>query len=44
MDYVFKAIGIAFIVTVVFFIFNAIKMQHGSNRFQLQKMILKKIK
>ncbi|MBT6296288.1 MAG: hypothetical protein HOJ14_07005 [Nitrospina sp.] len=37
MDYVFKAIGIAFIVSVVLFIFNALKMQHDSNRFSTSK-------
>ncbi len=37
MDYVFKAIGIAFIVTVVLFIYNALKIQHGSNDFPNQK-------
>jgi uncharacterized membrane protein YhaH (DUF805 family) len=30
-------IGIAFIVTVVLFIFNALKMQRGSNRFSTSK-------
>ena len=37
MDYVFKAIGIAFIVTVVVFVYNALKIQHGSNHFTNQK-------
>jgi len=37
MDYVFKAIGIAFIVSVVLFIFNALKMQHDSNHFSTSK-------
>ena len=37
MDYVFKAIGIAFIVSVVLFIFNALRMQHDSNHFSTSK-------
>ena len=37
MDYIFKAIGIAFIVTVVLFIFNALKVQHGSKNFPTSK-------
>jgi hypothetical protein len=37
MDYVFKAIGIAFLVTVVLFIYNALKIQHGSNHFLAPK-------
>ena len=37
MDYIFKAIGIAFIVSVVLFIYNALKIQHGSNHFPIQK-------
>ena len=37
MDYVFKAIGIAFIVTVVVFVYNALKIQHGYNHFPNQK-------
>ena len=42
MDYVFKAIGIAFVVSVVLFIFNALRMQHDSNRFSTSKDDLKK--
>jgi hypothetical protein len=37
MDYIFKAIGIAFLVTVVLFIYNALKIQHGSDHFPNQK-------
>ena len=37
MDYVFKAIGIAFLVSVVLFIYNALKIQHGSNHFPTPK-------
>ena len=37
MDYIFKAIGIAFLVSVVLFIYNALKIQHGSNHFPNQK-------
>ena len=37
MDYVFKAIGIAFLVSVVLFIYNALKIQHGSNHFPTSK-------
>ena len=37
MDYVFKAIGIAFIVIVVVFVYNALKIQHGSNHFPTPK-------
>ena len=37
MDYIFKAIGIAFLVAVVLFIYNALKIQHGSNHFPNQK-------
>ena len=37
MDYVFKAIGIAFIDTVVVFVYNALKIQQGSNNFPNQK-------
>jgi len=37
MDYVFKAIGIAFLVSVVLFIYNALKIQHGSNHFPTTK-------
>ena len=33
MDYIFKAIGIAFLVSIVLFIYNALKIQHGSNHF-----------
>jgi len=33
MDYVFKAIGIAFLVAVVLFIYNALKIQHTSKHF-----------
>ena len=33
MDYIWKAIGIGFLVTVVIFIYNALKIQHDSNRF-----------
>jgi hypothetical protein len=33
MDYTFKVIGIAFLVAVVLFIYNALKIQHGSNHF-----------
>ena len=33
MDYIFKAIGIAFLVSIVLFIYNALKIQHDSNRF-----------
>ena len=37
MDYIFKAIGIAFIVTVALFIYNALKIQHDSNHFPTSK-------
>ena len=37
MDYIFKAIGIAFLVTVILFIYNALKIQHGSGHFPNQK-------
>ena len=37
MDYIWKAIGIVFIVTVVIFIYNALKIQHGSNHFPTPK-------
>ena len=37
MDYIFKAIGIAFLVTVVLFIYNALKIQHGSKNFPTPK-------
>ena len=37
MDYIWKAIGIVFIVTVVIFIYNALKIQHGSGHFPNQK-------
>jgi len=37
MDYIFKAIGIAFLVSVVLFIYNALKIQHGSNHFPTPK-------
>jgi hypothetical protein len=37
MDYIFKAIGIAFLVAVVLFIYNALKIQHGSNHFPTSK-------
>ena len=37
MDYIFKAIGIAFIVAIVLFIYNALKIQHGSNHFPAPK-------
>ena len=33
MDYIFKAIGIAFLVSIILFIYNALKIQHGSNHF-----------
>ena len=32
-----KGIGIVFIVTVVVFVYNALKIQHGSNHFPNQK-------
>ena len=37
MDYIWKAIGIVFLVTVVIFIYNALKIQHGSDHFPNQK-------
>ena len=37
MDYIFKAIGIAFLVAVVLFIYNSLKIQHGSNHFPTSK-------
>ena len=37
MDYIWKAIGITFIVTVVVFVYNALKIQHGSNHFPTPK-------
>ena len=37
MDYIFKAIGIAFLVSVILFIYNALKIQHGSNHFPTPK-------
>ena len=37
MDYIFKAIGIAFLVAVVLFIYNALKIQHGSKNFPTPK-------
>ena len=37
MDYIFKAIGIAFLVAIVLFIYNALKIQHGSNHFPTPK-------
>ena len=37
MDYIWKGIGIVFIVTVVVFVYNALKIQHGSNHFPNQK-------
>ena len=37
MDYIFKAIGIAFIVSIVLFIYNALKIQHGSKNFPTPK-------
>ena len=37
MDYIWKAIGIAFLVTVILFIYNALKIQHGSDHFPNQK-------
>ena len=37
MAYIFKAIGIAFLVTIVLFIYNTLKIQHDSNRFPNQK-------
>ena len=37
MDYIWKAIGIVFIVTVVIFIYNALKIQHGSDHFPTPK-------
>jgi len=37
MDYIWKAIGIAFIVAVVVFVYNALKIQHGSNHFPTPK-------
>ena len=38
MDYIWKAIGIAFIVTVVVFVYNVLKIQHGSNHFPTPKV------
>ena len=37
MDYIWKGIGIVFIVTVVVFVYNALKIQHGSNHFPNKK-------
>jgi len=37
MDYIWKGKGIVFIVTVVVFVYNALKIQHGSNHFLNQK-------
>ena len=37
MDYIWKAIGIVFIVTVVIFIYNALKIQHRSDHFPTPK-------
>ena len=37
MDYIFKAIGIAFLVSIVLFIYNALKIQHGSKNFPTPK-------
>ena len=37
MDYIWKAIGIAFLVTVILFIYNALKIQHGSKNFPTPK-------
>ena len=37
MDYIFKAIGIAFLVAVVLFIYKALKIQHSSNHFPTSK-------
>ena len=37
MDYIFKAIGIAFLVAIVLFIYNALKIQHNSNHFPTPK-------
>ena len=37
MDYIWKGIGIVFIVTVVVFVYNALKIQHGSNHFPTPK-------
>ena len=42
MDYIFKAIGIAFLVSIVLFIYNALKIQHGSNHFPVPKDASKK--
>jgi len=42
MDYIFKAIGIAFLVAIVLFIYNALKIQHGSNHFPTPKDASKK--
>jgi len=36
MDYIFKTKGI-FLVTVVLFIYNALKIQHSSNHFPTPK-------
>ena len=37
MDYIFKAIGIAFLVSIGLFIYNALKIQHGSKNFPTPK-------
>ena len=37
MDYIYKAIGVSFLVSVVLFIYNALKIQHGSNHFPISK-------
>jgi len=37
MDYIWKAIGIVFLVAIVLFIYNALKIQHGSNHFPTPK-------
>ena len=42
MDYIYKAIGVSFLVSVVLFIYNALKIQHGSSHFPTPKDDLKK--
>ena len=37
MDYIWKAIGIVFIVTVVIFIYNALQIQQRHDHFQSPK-------
>ena len=37
MDYIWKAIGIAFLVAVILFIYNALKIQHSSDHFPTPK-------